>query len=79
MKTITLPDFLTADQIEQAYRLYQTADDHEFARLCAEEIITPHLVEINGKLGQENDPRYLAYCCQYVFNQLNDRHPTKPR
>lgn len=70
MKHTTLPDFLTEEQIKAAQDLYKKAEPGTFARQCAEQIIKPNMAEINRKLGQENDPRYLAYACEYVFNQM---------
>ncbi len=61
-RTITLPDFLTPEQIEQA-SLCTTA------RQIMERVIDPNLAAINAKLGQENDPLYLAYTCEYVFRK----------
>ena len=60
-KTITLGDFLTNEQIKKAAEL-KTA-----AKICAE-IIEPNIDAINFKLGQENDPKYLGYLCEYVFS-----------
>lgn len=69
-KTITLPDFLTEDQIEQALALYKKhKGTGRVAREIASQIIQPNIYEINRKLGQENDAHYLAYCCEYVFLQ----------
>ena len=70
MKQMSLPDFLTEAQIQEAWKLYQTAESGTFATKCAEKIITPNLAAINKKLGQSNDARYLAYTCEYVFGQM---------
>jgi len=71
MKQITLPDFLTEDAIQAAWKIYQ---EHKgtgrVATLIAAQIIEPNIVSINNKLGQENDAHYLAYCCEHVFNQM---------
>jgi hypothetical protein len=70
MKSVTLPDFLTEDQIEAAITLYEKLKNTgRFANECAKQIIEPNIAEINRKLGQDNDPRYLAYACEYAFNQ----------
>lgn len=70
MPNITLGDFLTDDQIESAQALYKKfKGTGRFATECAKQIIEPNLPEINRKLGQENDARYLAYACEFVFNQ----------
>lgn len=71
MKSITLPDFLTEDQIESAQALYMKfKGTGRFAEECAKQIIQPNMAAINEKLGQENDAKYLAYACEYVFGQM---------
>lgn len=60
LRRVQLSDFLTATQITAASKL-STAK-----RIC-EQVIVPNLAEINRKLGQENDPMYLAYMCEYVL------------
>jgi hypothetical protein len=67
---MTLPDFLTEEQITAAQELYKTAEPGTFARLCAQQVIRPNMAEINRKLGQENDANYLAYACEYVFSNM---------
>jgi len=71
MKRVTLTSFLTDAQIENALRLWHRP---HMARLfhsdCRREIIEPNLAEINRKLGQENDPEYLAYVIEFVFHHL---------
>jgi hypothetical protein len=59
MRTVTLGDFLTDDEIAEAARLR----DH--AKIL-EQIIAPNLERINAALGQENDARYLAYAIEYA-------------
>lgn len=61
MRTITITDFLTEDQIERCVEL-------ERAKEICKEVISPNIQVINEKLGQENDPMYLAYCCEYVVS-----------
>lgn len=60
LRRVQLSDFLTESQIKAASTL-STAK-----RIC-EQVIVPNLTEINRKLGQENDPMYLAYMCEYVL------------
>jgi hypothetical protein len=69
MKTVTINDFLTDAEINQAIRLYQTAQPGTFNKLLSEQIIVPNLERINQALGQENDPHYLAYMVEYVLMQ----------
>lgn len=67
---MSLPDFLTEQQIEAASKLYeQLKDTGRFADECAKQIIEPNIAEINRKIGQENDPRYLSYAVEHVLNQ----------
>lgn len=71
MKTMTLPDFLTKGQIALAAKLYE---EHEFDDAIAQillHVIEPNMVAINAKIGQENDPRYLAYAVAYVLSQAS--------
>lgn len=65
MKQVTLPDFLTEAQIAQLVALYESGGR---AREICEQIIAPSMAEINRKLGQENDPMYLAYACEFVMS-----------
>jgi hypothetical protein len=70
-KSMSLPDFLTPAQIDSAQALYKKyKNTGRFAAECAKQIMEPNMKEINRKLGQENDPRYLAYACEFVFGQM---------
>ena len=60
----TLPDFLTEEQIAQCAKLYPDQ------KAIVKEVIEPNMVEINRKLGQENDARYLGYVVIYVLGNL---------
>jgi hypothetical protein len=62
-KTMTLPDFLTANEIALAVTLKDRV-------LVRDEIIKPNMTRINAALGQENDADYLAYAVEYVMNQM---------
>ena len=71
MKTMTLPQFLTDGQIAEAFRLYKicVSEAIDFSDAVAKiqaEVIEPNMAAINGKLGQENDARYLAYAVVYL-------------
>lgn len=65
MRTVTLPDFLTEQQIKKATELYPNRE------AIREQVIKPNMTEINRKLGQENDPEYLAYAVVYVIMQAS--------
>lgn len=72
MKHITLPDFLTDAEIDRAKAIWERLrDTGSFAAEVDREIITPNLARINAALGQENDPRFLAYAVEYVFSQAS--------
>lgn len=66
-KMVKLTDFLTEAQLQRAIDLYAMCGAGTFARLYAEEVIEPNIVEINRKLGQENDARFLAYMVESVL------------
>lgn len=70
MKYTTLDAFLTDEQIQRAWELYeQLRDSGDYARRVREEIIIPNIGIINIKLGQQNDPGYLAYMVEAVCNE----------
>ena len=71
MKYVSLPDFLTKEQIQQALDIWT---DTQSAKEIAAKVIQPNLTEINRKLGQENDALYLSYACTYVFQQIRDKN-----
>lgn len=76
MKTVTLPQFLTEDQIRRAAALYEAHGWRDAVTQIQSRVIEPNLAAINAKLGQENDPRYLAHAVAYVLSQratLEDR------
>ena len=71
-KQATLPEFLTQEQIDQAFEIYRKHKNSGHAvSLIETNVIKPNITEINRKLGQENDPTYLSYACTYVFGQLD--------
>jgi hypothetical protein len=69
MKNIALKDFLTPFQIIKARRLHQKCSPGTFAKTCVDELIAPNIDRINARTGQKNDPLFLAYVCEYVFNE----------
>jgi hypothetical protein len=71
VKTVTLPQFLTKAQIAQAVRLYETYGSTNAVAPIQAHVIEPNMAAINKKLGQENDPRYLAYTVLYVLAQVD--------
>lgn len=73
MKTITIGDFLTEDEVKEALalftRLSKTGESFHYAKHCAAEIIRPNIDRINKALGQENDVMYLAYAVEYTIRE----------
>ena len=59
-KKVTVGDFLTEGQLRKCAKL-------KTAKLICEEVIKPNIEAINRKLGQENDPMYLAYMVEYLL------------
>lgn len=67
-KKVAIADFLTREEIEQAWKLYKKWNGSgQFAREVDETIITPHIDRIDAALGRANDPRFLAYLVEYTF------------
>jgi len=71
-KTMTIDQFLTKEQIDQAHTLYRKCkrDVRSPAHMICEEIIKPNIQVMNKKLGQANEPMFLAYSVQYVFDEF---------
>jgi len=67
MKNVRLGDFLTDEQIEQVRQIGPNR-----ARLQAE-VIEPNINNINVRLGQENDPAYLAYTLVFVLSSVSSK------
>lgn len=73
-KEITIKDILTVSEIKRAellYRKYQGTG--QFNRKVVEQVINPVIGRINEALGQENDPRFLGYAVEYVFNKVRTK------
>lgn len=68
-KRVLITDFLTDSQIARARAIYKRGGV-SIAQEIDRQIISPNLPAINRKLGQENNPRFLAYACEYVFSQM---------
>jgi hypothetical protein len=74
MRHVSITQFLTLAEIEQAAALYKAhARTGKFAATVDAEIITPNIERINKALGQENNPRYLAYAVEFVLSQLETK------
>lgn len=71
MRKVTIGEFLTDSQIAHAIRLYNKyKGTSELTDKIEDEVISPNMVEINRKLGQENLSRYLAYVVQYAMTTV---------
>lgn len=73
VKLVTIGEFLTEQQLQRAIELFEAyrekAPLHGFAQQLATEVIEPSLEDINRKLGQENDPMFLAYMVEYALRK----------
>lgn len=72
MPQVTISDAFTDAQIGAAILLMQNDPDHFHAR-CRDEIVKPALAEINQRLGQDNDPDWLAYSLEYALRETHRR------
>ena len=80
MKYITLPDFLTEAELTRCAELYKQlkGEPGRFAFEVNVQIIAPNIARINEALKQENDPRYLAYMVEYVFDHAQEAQADMP-
>ena len=62
MKTATLHDFLTDEQICRCIEL-------KSRKRVLDEVLRPNIKTINEKLGQENDPAYLSFAVEYAMTK----------
>ncbi len=61
MKTVAIGEFLSSAQIKKCIKLKKAKD------IC-EQVIKPDIEQINKKLGQENEPMYLAFLIEHVLS-----------
>lgn len=82
MKFVKLSEFLTDEQIQAAWDIYETVEKYvgcppipsqSFVTRVGKEIIEPNISVIELKLGQQYDSRYLAHAIQFVFDSANKR------
>jgi hypothetical protein len=69
---VSIGDFLNDDQIEQCTRYWFDCREgkisqRRFHELVKVEIIESSIDAIDRKLGQKNDPAFLAYAVEYAF------------
>jgi hypothetical protein len=78
-KTVAIGDFMTDDMIAQCKRIVVQnweSGEAKWAELIAKEVIEPNITEINRKLGQENDAKYLAYVIVYAMRAVDSAGPS---
>lgn len=68
-KTVCIGDFLTTEEISRAEEMYKTTPTHQFATEFSEEVIEPNLERISLTLGQDCNPKYLAYLVLYALSR----------
>lgn len=69
---VSVGDFLTQEQAAKAIKLWaKHGSGKAFVDACVAEVIEPNLTQINAKLGQENNARYLAYAVEFAMIQAS--------
>lgn len=63
--TIQMDKVFSAEQIQQMVTLMEERDA---VTRIHDEVIVPHMAEINRITGQENDPMYWAYASVYALD-----------
>lgn len=68
MKTAIIAEILTPAQIEEVTRLWGLhGPGITFVNTVTAQVIEPALPEINRKLGQENNARFIAYAIHHAL------------
>jgi len=70
-KPLTLPDFLSSDQIATCIALFQQHSGNS-VRYIRQQVIEPNMTAIDLKIGQPNDATYLSYAVYYILCQCTD-------
>ncbi len=73
-----LGQFLTRREIDRVLAIRRNTKPGTFAQRVANEVISPVIDRINKQLGQEMDPKYLAYVVEHFVNEVEraaKRHP----
>lgn len=69
-KTFNFGQLLTDDELVLAAALYmEHRDSIELHNMLRIEIIEPAMARIDARLGQENDPGFMAFALQYALQQ----------
>jgi len=82
--TVALADFLTKEQIAAATALHRQylkqlvlsfSGASDLHKTLLEKIIQPNMAAIDQKLGQKNDPDYLAYALEFALTHSTPKRP----
>lgn len=72
MKQAKVGDFLTDEQIALVFQLWtDKTSAADFREKVLAQVIQPNMAEINRKLGQENDARYLMYALEHMLTRMD--------
>lgn len=66
-----LGDFLTDEEIIEAWELFKACDRETVTNRLTEEFVRPRINVISEKVGTQCDPRYVAYMLQFIFMQAH--------
>lgn len=69
-KEVQLGDFLTDEQIREMVHIFREGGR---AKDVHDKVILPNMETINRKLGQENNPMFLAYVCEHAYGEYKRR------
>ena len=70
-RTISIDQIFSVQELADALRIWKRNTTP--AKEICEKIVKPNMARVNTKLGQENDPTYLAYMVEYVFDRVEKR------
>jgi hypothetical protein len=66
-KNVYLTDFLTEREIKRCGVLCRKVEPSKRNAAIIEQVIAPNLERINRALGQDNDPKFLAYAVEHTM------------
>lgn len=75
MKQANIGDILSEKEYKTCVELIKTCSSYDKCKQIARLVIGPKIEEINQKLGQRNDPLYLAYAIVYAI-EVKDNQET---
>lgn len=69
-KTFNFGQLLTDDELERAEAIYlEHANSIALHQMLREAVIDPAMPRIDERLGQSNDPDFMAYALEYALHQ----------